>query len=68
MEPEQSEMKEYVYHANVKARPMTRGDYNEYRGWDLPADEDPADSGFLIEWEDGSESWFPEKLFLSGVS
>lgn len=40
----------------VLAIPMTRGDYNEYRGWELPIDEDGADEGFLVEYIDGGKS------------
>lgn len=42
---------------------MTRGEYNEYRGWTIPADENPDDNGYLIKYSDGYESWSPEKQF-----
>lgn len=42
---------------------MTRGEYNEYRGWTIPADENPDDNGYLIKHSDGYESWSPEKQF-----
>lgn len=57
-------MESYTCAAEVKAKPMTRGDYNKYRGWNLPADETPADEGFIVERQDGSESWVPKELFL----
>ena len=38
-------MKRYIGTKIIKARPMTRGDYNDYRGWQIPADEDPLDEG-----------------------
>lgn len=37
----------------VKLQPMTRADYNTYRGWALPADENGADEGYLVEYTDG---------------
>lgn len=46
-------MKQYIGTKIVKAEPMTRGDYNDYRGWQIPADEDPLDEGYLMEYENG---------------
>ena len=40
-------MKKYVGTKQIEARPMTRGDYNNYRGWQIPAEENPADEGYL---------------------
>lgn len=60
-----TEMKEYTCNAKVQARPMKHGEYNLYRGWDMPADENPDDDGFLCLREDGSETWVPKDLFLS---
>lgn len=59
------EMKEYTCNMKVQARPMKRGEYNLYRGWKIPADENPDDDGFLCQRGDGSERWVPEALFLS---
>lgn len=42
---------------------MTRGDYNNYRGWQIPAEENPADEGYLVRYSDEYESWSPEKQF-----
>lgn len=36
---------------NVKAVPMTKAEYLEYRGWDLPDGEDPKELVYLIEYE-----------------
>lgn len=33
----------------VTAIEMTRQEYNQIRGWELPADENGDDEGFLIE-------------------
>lgn len=40
----------------IQARPMTRAEYNTYRGWVLPADEDGTDEGMLVEYIDGGAS------------
>ena len=42
---------------------MTRGDYNTYRGWQIPTDENPADEGYHVKHADGHESWSPKKDF-----
>ena len=47
----------------VKSEAMTRGDYNKYRGWENPVNEDPEDKGFLVRYADGYESWCPDKQF-----
>ena len=54
-------MKKYVGTKQIEARPMTRGEYNIYRGWQIPADEDPNDKGYLVKHSDGYESWSPER-------
>lgn len=57
----------------IRAVPMTRGEYNEFRGWSVPNDENPEDAGFLVEYLDGGEpnttkyagyvSWSPADVF-----
>lgn len=45
-------MKTYIGTKVIKARPMTRGEYNEYRSWQMPANEDPNENGYLVEYTD----------------
>lgn len=57
----------------IQAKPMTRLEYNKFRGWELPADEDGADEGYLVEYLDGGKpnveghagyvSWSPKEQF-----
>ena len=57
----------------LHAQPMTRGEYNAYRGWENPAGENPADGGYLVEYQDGGKandsrhagyiSWSPVDVF-----
>lgn len=57
----------------VSATPMNRADYNAYRGWTLPIDENGADEGYLVEYMDGGKpnddrhtgyiSWSPKAQF-----
>ena len=47
----------------VDAEPMTRIDYIKKRGWELPANEDPNDEGYIVSYPDGYVSWCPKKQF-----
>jgi hypothetical protein len=57
----------------IHARPMTRGDYNRFRGWTLPENELESDEGYLVEYADGGDanvagfagyvSWSPKAVF-----
>ena len=57
----------------VDGTPMNRQEYNDYRGWTLPSDEDGADEGYLVEYHNGSPgnhpdhkgyiSWSPKEQF-----
>lgn len=57
----------------VNAKPMTRLEYNEFRGWKLPENENGDDEGYLVEYVDGGTpntseyagyvSWSPKPQF-----
>lgn len=53
-------MELYQSHKKVRAAPMTRGDYNELRGWRVPADEDAEDPGYLVEYIGSPSNKMPE--------
>ena len=53
-------MKMFIGTKMILARPMGRGEYNTYRGWQIPLDENPADEGFLVEYVDGGASNHPD--------
>lgn len=65
--------KRYIGTKMLYAWPQTRGQYNEYRGWTLPTDEDPLEPGYLVEYTDGGQanhpnhngyvSWSPADVF-----
>lgn len=67
-----SDLKKYQSHKTVHARPMTRGDYNHYKGWQIPDDEDPTDDGYLVVYSkdtvDHYESWSPKHIFDAGYT
>lgn len=66
-------MKQYIGVKLINAKPMTRIEYNNFRGWELPADENGNDEGFLVEYLDGGKanteayegyvSWSPKDVF-----
>lgn len=66
-------MNRYIGTKIISAKPMNRLEYNEYRGWPLPADENGADEGYLVEYTDGGKpnhsghdgyiSWSPKEQF-----
>ena len=57
----------------IHAHPMNRAAYNALRGWELPADENGDDAGYLVEYVDGGKandsrhagyiSWSPKDVF-----
>lgn len=65
--------KTYIGTKVVHAEPMTRGEYNKVRGWEVPANENPNDLGYLVQYADGQEtnvpgytgyvSWSPRDVF-----
>ncbi len=66
-------LQQYTGTKTIMATPMTRGEYNTLRGWEVPADENPDDAGYLVQYEndskanvegfDGYISWSPQKPF-----
>lgn len=50
----------YYGTAKVLAKPMTRGEYNKYRGWTLPKGENGKDDGYLLENLDTDHGNHPE--------
>ena len=65
--------KTYIGTKIIRALPMARQEYNDYRGWQLPADENGDDEGYLVEYVDGGKandprhdgyiSWSPSDVF-----
>jgi hypothetical protein len=51
----QDAMERFLGTQEIKAISMNRQDYNDYRGWKLPTDEDGADEGYLVEYTDGGK-------------
>lgn len=63
----------YIETKLINAEPMTRAEYNTFRGWELPSNEDGTDEGYLVEYLDGGKpntsthigyvSWSPKEQF-----
>lgn len=66
-------MKTYIGTKIINAEPMNRQAYNDLRGWTVPANENPSDDGYLVEYRDGGTpnvpgftgyvSWSPKAQF-----
>ena len=56
-------MKEYIGTKIVNEEHMNLGDYNNYRGWVIPEDEDPEREGYLVKYTDDYVSWSPKEVF-----
>lgn len=65
-------MEKYIGTKQLKATPMTLGDYNNMRGW-VDKDGDQLAPGYLVEYQDGGKpnlpgydgyvSWSPQDVF-----
>lgn len=63
----------YIGTKMIKARPMARLEYNSYREWPMPENEEGTDPGYLVEYLNGGEpnhpdhagyiSWSPASVF-----
>jgi hypothetical protein len=66
-------MEQYIGVKLINASPMTRLEYTDFRGWEIPDDEDGDDEGYLVEYTDGGKanteeyegyvSWSPAYVF-----
>ena len=66
-------MKQHIGVKLINSKPMNRQEYNDFRGWDLPDNENGTDEGYLVEYVDGGEantseysgyvSWSPKEVF-----
>lgn len=56
-------MKQYIGVKNIQAKPMTRGEYNKFKGWTIPPDENPNDDGYMVKYSNDYISWSPKDVF-----
>lgn len=67
------QMRTFIGTKVIRAVEMNRQEYNDLRGWTVPSDENPEDEGYLVEYQndsqsnvsgfDGYISWSPTKPF-----
>ena len=55
-------MHQYIGTKLIRAQAMSRAEYNDYRGWELPANENGNDAGYLVEYLDGGQSNHPNHI------
>lgn len=66
-------MEKYIGTKELLAEPMTRGAYNQLRGWTMLSNENPDDEGYLVEYLNSPNpnhpdysyyiSWSPKDVF-----
>jgi len=56
-------MKKYLGVKIIEAEPMNLGDYNNFRGWTIPENENPLRDGYKVVYSDGYVSWSPREIF-----
>lgn len=66
-------MQQYTGTKVIKAKELSRGEYNKLRGWVTPSDENPEDAGYLVEYVGQGNpnhadfanyiSWSPKQVF-----
>lgn len=58
-------MNKYMGFKLIEAEPINLGDYNKFKGWDIPKDENPLKEGYLVKYSDDYISWSPKEVFES---
>lgn len=71
--PNKHNMPLYQGKKDIYAKPMSLGEYNKLQGWDMPVNQDPNRSGYLVEYFEGGApnhkdyegyiSWSPKEVF-----
>lgn len=56
-------MKKYMGFKLLEALEMSLGEYNKYRGWEIPSNKDPEREGYLVKYSDDYVSWSPKEIF-----
>lgn len=56
-------MDKYIGTKLIEAEPMSLGDYNKFKGWTIPANENPKKEGYKVKYSDDYISWSPKEVF-----
>lgn len=57
------ESKTYIITETLEGTPMTLGNYNKIKGWQIPADEDPDAEGYFVTYPNSTTSWRAKDVF-----
>ena len=49
-------MKQYIGTKKLKAIPMNKQEYLNYRQWEIPSNENLNEDGYLVEYLDGGKA------------
>ena len=58
-----NELEDYLGVKLISACPMNLGDYNNFKGWKIPENEDPTKLGYLVKYNPEYISWSPKEVF-----
>jgi hypothetical protein len=56
-------MKKYIGTKKLEATPMTLGDYQKTKGFNVGFNEDPNKEGYFVQYSDDYVSWSPKEVF-----
>lgn len=56
-------MNKYIGTKLIEAKSMNLGDYNNFKGWTIPENEDPKTNGYMVKYSDDYISWSPKEVF-----
>jgi len=58
-------MRKYIGIKLIDAEPMSLGEYNNFKRWAIPANENPDKEGYKVKYSDNYISWSPKEIFDS---
>jgi len=56
-------MNRYIGTKLIEAKEMKLGDYNNFKGWTIPENENPKTEGYMVKYSDDYISWSPKDVF-----
>jgi hypothetical protein len=56
-------MEKYLGVKLIEAEAMNLGDYNKFKGWEIPKDENSQREGYKVKYSDDYISWSPKEVF-----
>lgn len=56
-------MNKYIGTKLIEAKEMNLGEYNNFKGWTIPENENPETEGYMVKYSDNYISWSPKEVF-----